>query len=408
MNGHVRAALAAFAAIATSLALAATASAQPNSLSVTSYATGFAVSSQGVGPVGIALDSQSRLFVLDSADGWLYRFDPPGGVASPSTRIGTAPLSANPGGLAFDDRGHLYAARYGEGDIVQVDPNTGATLRTVAHLPCALGIAYDAVSDSIFASSCAPRISRISNVQAGGSAVSTYATLAHDADGIAVAPDGTVYAVEGGGAVDRIDGLAASNPGHVTKLATVIRSDGISIGRDFLLLNRTNGIITRLPLNGGAAQDLVTGGTRGDFSAVGPDGCLYATQTNRVVLVTDLDGSCTNLGGPGGLASTTPATAVKGNDLPAAQGCIDRRRFVFHLHHGPGTTVVRVNVFVNGKRRVHARGKDIKTVTLKRLPQKKFRVRVVSVHSNGSTLISTRTYRGCKKSRPHTRRHSHR
>lgn len=36
----------------------------------------------------------------------------------------------------------------------------------------------------------------------------------------------------------------------------------------------------------------MTGGSRGDFSAVGPDGCLYATQTATVIKVTNADGTC--------------------------------------------------------------------------------------------------------------------
>jgi hypothetical protein len=61
-------------------------------------------------------------------------------------------------------------------------------------------------------------------------------------------------------------------------------------------------------------------------------------------------------------------------------------------------------VFVNGKRRLSLRGKDIRRVTLTRLPQTKFVVKVVATQNTGSRLISTRTYTGCKKSRPHTRR----
>jgi hypothetical protein len=41
-----------------------------------------------------------------------------------------------------------------------------------------------------------------------------------------------------------------------------------------------------------ALSNIFTGGTRGDFVAVGPDGCLYATQTDRILLVTNADGTC--------------------------------------------------------------------------------------------------------------------
>jgi hypothetical protein len=87
--------------------------------------------------------------------------------------------------------------------------------------------------------------------------------------------------------------------------------------------------------------------------------------------------------------------------------CVDTRKFGFALHHAVGARVVKVVVSVNGKRRLSLRGKDITRVTLTRLPQKKFVVKVVATQNTGSQLISTRTYTGCKKSRPHTRAHRH-
>jgi LVIVD repeat len=93
------------------------------------------------------------------------------------------------------------------------------------------------------------------------------------------------------------------------------------------------------------------------------------------------------------------------NPLPGAGRCVDRRKFGFQLHHGPDTRVVRVVVFVNGKLKLTRRGRDIRRVTLRRLPRGRFTLRIVSTHSNGSRLVSSRTYRGCKKGRPRTRGH---
>jgi beta-glucosidase len=91
------------------------------------------------------------------------------------------------------------------------------------------------------------------------------------------------------------------------------------------------------------------------------------------------------------------------------QRCVDTRGFTFKLHHARGARVVKVVVFVNGKRRLVRRGRDIKRVRIARLPKRRFVVRIVSTWNTGSQLISTRTYDGCKKSRPRTRtRHPHR
>jgi fibronectin type III domain protein len=92
---------------------------------------------------------------------------------------------------------------------------------------------------------------------------------------------------------------------------------------------------------------------------------------------------------------------------PAPRACVDTRKFSFRLHHPVSARVVKVVVFVNGKRRLALKGKDINRITLQRLPKKRFVVRVVATQNTGSQLISTRVYHGCKKTKPHTRAHHH-
>ena len=83
---------------------------------------------------------------------------------------------------------------------------------------------------------------------------------------------------------------------------------------------------------------------------------------------------------------------------------MDTRKFSFKLHHGPGARIVRVEVFINGKRKIVKTGTNITRLTLKRLPKRKFVVRIVATQNTGSQLISKRTYKGCKKSKARTRR----
>jgi len=81
--------------------------------------------------------------------------------------------------------------------------------------------------------------------------------------------------------------------------------------RHSLYGNRNDGIITKIDLttNPPTLTDIFTGGTRGDFAAVGFDGCLYATQSDRVVKVTNADGTC--VPPPlGPLLPTSPSVAV--------------------------------------------------------------------------------------------------
>src|SRR3954470_20340418 len=90
--------------------------------------------------------------------------------------------------------------------------------------------------------------------------------------------------------------------------------------------------------------------------------------------------------------------------IPAAPKtkCVDRRRFRFKLHG----KVVKVEVFVNGVRKVMkkgGKGRFVRFVTLQKLPRKRFVVRVVTTLASGSKRDSVRVYRGCRKSRPRTR-----
>jgi hypothetical protein len=106
------------------------------------------------------------------------------------------------------------------------------------------------------------------------------------------------------------------------------------------------------------------------------------------------------------LTSDGPTQVVVGGcalKLPSSRACVDRRKFTFTLHHARRARVVAVEVFVDGRRTVQRRGRDIKRVVLTGLPRGHFKVKIVATQSGGSRLISTRTYRGCSKSRPTTR-----
>jgi hypothetical protein len=108
---------------------------------------------------------------------------------------------------------------------------------------------------------------------------------------------------------------------------------------------------------------------------------------------------------PSAPAATPPVVGPEGNPLglPAPHGCVDRRKFSFKLHHAPGHPVVEVDIFINNRFTRVVTGRNIKKLTLTRLPIGKFKVRLVATQDSGSQLISQRTYKGCRKSRPTTR-----
>lgn len=87
-----------------------------------------------------------------------------------------------------------------------------------------------------------------------------------------------------------------------------------------------------------------------------------------------------------------------------ATRCADRRRFRFKLHQPPRQRVVRVEVYVNGRRTLRRRGRRLTSVSISPLPSRgRFVVRIVASTNRGRRVISSRTYKDCRKGRPTTR-----
>ncbi len=277
---------------------------------VTTVATGFPAR-DSIGPTGLAFDSSNTLYVVDYTSSSLYTinlFGATGGSASIVTQVNTTPIPGVPVGLAFGKDGHLYATLHSTDTVVELNPSTGAIVQTIATgIPTPTGIATDPLSGDLFVSeqcmSCTPAIVRISNFARGAGTVTAYASSLN-ADGLTFGPDGTLYAADqSNNTLVKIAGTDQAHPGMVTSLGVSVPSiDGIAVAAgpgprqpSFLLANRNDGSITKIDLGTSppTLTDIVTGGTRGDFTAVGPDGCFYATQSTSIVKVTNADGSCT-------------------------------------------------------------------------------------------------------------------
>jgi hypothetical protein len=380
-----------------------------NGVAASDFAAGFAPTSSGLGPIGLAFDHADNLFAIGQG-GSLYEFSGPG-VASPATRVGQIP--GLPVGIAFDPQGHLFVARASARDVVQVNTTTGAVVRTVAsNLSCPLGLAAEATGDLLLSQGgCRAGLVRISDPTSAAPALSDLAQSVGQVDGVAVAPDGSIFAASDANDVVHIKG------GIATTIVSLPGADGIAIANQgkapFVIVARNDGVITRVNLTSPVTTtDLLTGGTRGDFVAVDSNHCVYPDQSDRVLRITNPDGSCTNANGGAadfglgdGLFPSTPASDPLG--LPAAHGCVDSRKFTFRLHHAQGARVVDASVFINGKLKKRAHRRDIRSITLTALPRGRFQVRIIAVQNTGSRLVSTRTYRGCTKTRPNTRGHHH-
>ncbi|MGB2757719.1 MAG: hypothetical protein WBD02_08660, partial [Acidimicrobiia bacterium] len=254
------------------------------------WASDFA-SSADIGPTGIVWSTDGSVYVANFASR-VYRITTSGGSAT-GRELPASPTNVI--GLAISASGRLYGGWQTTGQVVELDKDTGAVVRVVAG-GGVLDIAFDPISGDLFAGG-GNSIRRISNLEgAGGPVVTSYAAL--DADGIRFALDGTLFGTHGG-PVFRIAGTNQPQPAAVSVIANVPGGDGIAIvtptaGQPIseIVVNRTDGRLTRVNIVTGALSDIITGAGRGDLVATGPDGCLYATQPSSILKVTRADGSC--------------------------------------------------------------------------------------------------------------------
>ncbi len=269
---------------------------------VNDFATGFPTENR-FGPMGLAFDSHGTLFAVDNTDGNLYKFPPTGGVAGGATLVSSSPIPGYLIGLAFDKAGDLFVARQeveGSGDIAQLDPSTGAIIRIVVSGLEPLGLATDPVSGDLFVAADGSPIQRIANPASEDPTVTDYGESLSSPDGIVFGPDGTLYTEDEGNIIS-LTGTASPNPGVSTPVGYVSEADGIAVAETtnpneapFLAVNSNDGSITKVDLATTPATytPMVTGGTRGDLTAVGPDSCLYATQLESIEKVTAANGTC--------------------------------------------------------------------------------------------------------------------
>ncbi|MCW2967537.1 MAG: hypothetical protein JWM71_1309, partial [Solirubrobacteraceae bacterium] len=250
--------------------------------------------------------------------------------------------------------------------------------------------------------------------------VSTYAS-GLDFDGLTFGSDGTLWVAHAAGSsgntIARLDGTSAAHPGHITEVAAVPNADGVALsaagtvgGRpNFLVVNQQDGSVTRVELDdpGHPTTTLMTGGSRGDLTAVGPDGCLYATQTSAVLKLTNADGTCTTAaqaptgtGGQQGLGGLAPSgVPVTGSGSSSRlPRCTGTRTIHVRVPHAARLSVARI---YRGHRLVkRVTGRAVRrAVALKRVPRGGFSLTFSGRTKSGRGVVYHRTVkhaRGCR------------
>ena len=88
--------------------------------------------------------------------------------------------------------------------------------------------------------------------------------------------------------------------------------------------------------------------------------------------------------------------------VPSPPGCPARRKKRFRIHQPRLGRIVEVTAYLDGRRFKRVHGHRVTRLVLRHLPRGRFHLRIVALAANGQRTISYRTYRACRKGRPHT------
>ena len=280
----------------------------------------------GCGGIGeIAWSPSAQVYVPDYITGDIYKFGLSGGSPNGIAKITRVPLGPYMAGLAFGKNGDLYGDQWFNvqggsdccGFIYQLNPSDGSIEREVAaHVP-ATNIYVDPVSGDIFTTSSfnggpdySNNVYRIHDPGPGkpaadcktGTGCSVYAVIGGPTGGITFDRDGTLYV---GGAWQesanlwQVTGTKSAKPGTVALLdstlvgggSPVVLTPGDKRKLPVLAVNQNNEI-DRLDLNHKPLAPVpIVHGPAGSQD-LGPDGCLYVSNSNTISKLTTADGAC--------------------------------------------------------------------------------------------------------------------
>lgn len=250
------------------------------------FAGGFPNSgSFGIGPLGMAFTSTGGVMVAGNWSSNLTVFNDANNQSYGSFAHHGGGYSYSADGLT-NDGGRIYMASYFN-DAVYALNNDGTLNHLVArNLGHVDGITTDPTNGHLTVSSANgvldidPSTGHVTNLSTGPNAYGFTGTT----DGLTYSPDGkTLYAAVAGGYMEGVDTATGK---LVLKVGVSGGPDGIAIGAGTLagnlFVNTNSGTFYEYNLAKASLTLLASGGSRGDFVAVDPNGTLLITQTDRI------------------------------------------------------------------------------------------------------------------------------
>ena len=283
--------MSALAARESGAGLTLTTAASREGFGLTVFASNFP-SSGNVGPLGVAFTSSGGVLVSDDPGNVrLFATDTDGQNAASAT-IGHNYGYSNAVGLASVGS-NIYMTRQGTGDLVQINSNGTFNQEIVTGLPSATGLTADPLNGHLFVSTLngGNAIYDVDPVTMTKRLVESGTYI----DGITLSADGkTIYGADG--ANGHLYGFNTATGALVFDSGAIPGGiDGSALGTGSLLgnifLNTNGGTVYEVNLTTLAQTEIASGGSRGDFVTVDPNGTLLLTQTDSIYRLTAPSGS---------------------------------------------------------------------------------------------------------------------
>jgi hypothetical protein len=300
---------------------------------LTTFASGFAARSDGLGPLGMAFLSGGRVLVTDDL-GSVYLF--PSNTDNQALPAPEATYGFNDAGGLATIGSHIYMTQPSTGRLVEINAD-GSINHAIASFTNPVAVISNPLNPGhVFIDQYS--IAAITDVNTATGA--SHVVLPVIADGIDFdAATNTMYAatVFDGVRTTAVQGynLTTGIPVFPSPIVIPGFPDGIALGRGSLagnlFANTNGGDLVEINIATGTTTLIGTGGTRGDFVSVDPNGTLLITQQDRILRLTAPAGG--GFGDGGGNAIPEPASIwllITGILAVAAR---------YHRRLAPGTAI---------------------------------------------------------------------